>query len=210
MGRSQRNKRQPTERDKQREQTRARVYQAAIDVFRRDGVQQARIDDITSEAGVSRGSFYFHFPDGKDDVLLQMLQESQSNICSEIEALKDEAPLGDVLGTIAENMAKQWQSDPSLLAELGAVAVRASAGGIGQSQQLQELHPLSVALAQRFEFSVSSGELSDLIPTELLAQMYLINLFGAAIAWCSNPELDLNMLLNSVSAFFMRAAKADS
>lgn len=207
MGRSPRSKRQPTERDKQREQTRARVYQAALDVFRQDGVQQARIDDITNEAGVSRGSFYFHFPDGKDDVLLQMLQESQTSICSEIEELPENAPLGDVLGTIAQSMGEQWQSDPALLAEMGAVAVRASAGGIGQSQQLQELHPLSVALAERFESAVSNGDLSDQIPTELLSQMYLINLFGAAIAWCSNPELDLYALLTSVSAFFMRAAK---
>ena len=56
-------------RERQRLETHRRVFEAALEIFIRDGVAAARIEDITSLAAVSRGSFYFHFPT-KEDVLL--------------------------------------------------------------------------------------------------------------------------------------------
>ena len=58
-----------SQRDRQREETRRRIYLAALDVFRRTGVAPAHIDDIAGAAGVSRASFYFHFPT-KEHVLV--------------------------------------------------------------------------------------------------------------------------------------------
>ncbi len=49
-------------RDRQRLETRARVYEAAVDEFRREGFARAQVDRIVAAAGVARGTFYFHFP----------------------------------------------------------------------------------------------------------------------------------------------------
>ncbi len=51
----------PGRRQAQRLETRRRVYDAAIAEFRRSGVAEADIGAIISEAGVARGTFYFHF-----------------------------------------------------------------------------------------------------------------------------------------------------
>ena len=58
----------PTQRERQRAETRERLFQAALDEFRREGVAGARIERIASAVGVVRGTFYFHFPT-KDHVL---------------------------------------------------------------------------------------------------------------------------------------------
>jgi len=72
-------------REEQRAQTRQRLYECAVEVFRRDGVEACRIDDIATAAGVSRGSFYFHFPT-KKHVLLARMRETEDQLCDAIDA----------------------------------------------------------------------------------------------------------------------------
>lgn len=197
-------KRAPTERDKQREETRRRVYEAALAVFRADGVPGARIDDIARAAGVSRGTFYFHFPT-KDDVLLELLNESERLLTEKVDALADDAPIRDVLSCIARNMAAIWEDDPSMLPEVGTVAMRVTSRGL---DAISEFHPIIDALTPRFRTALDRGETDALIPPELLAQFFLINLFGAALAWVGTPMLPLEDLLENVVDFFLRAASA--
>jgi AcrR family transcriptional regulator len=54
--------------------TRAALVAAARRVFERDGYLNARIVDITAEAGVATGSFYTHF-DGKSDAFAAVIAE---------------------------------------------------------------------------------------------------------------------------------------
>ena len=48
-------------RSRKGERTRARLIDAAREVFERDGFLTARIADIASTAGLSQGSFYHYF-----------------------------------------------------------------------------------------------------------------------------------------------------
>src|SRR4051812_18218010 len=47
------------------------VYDAAVREFAEHGFEQARIEDIVSDAAVSWGTFFRYFP-RKEDVLLEM------------------------------------------------------------------------------------------------------------------------------------------
>ena len=58
---------------RRRAETRDRLLVAAIDVFARTGVDQARVEDISEEAGYTRGAFYSNFAD-KDDLIVALLQ----------------------------------------------------------------------------------------------------------------------------------------
>ena len=54
--------------------TRAQLVAAARRVFERDGVVEARVADITREAGVATGSFYTYFA-RKEDAFVAVLDE---------------------------------------------------------------------------------------------------------------------------------------
>jgi AcrR family transcriptional regulator len=59
--------------------TRAALVQAAREVFERDGFLEARITDITGQAGVASGSFYTYFT-GKEDVFAAVMDEVQEEM----------------------------------------------------------------------------------------------------------------------------------
>jgi AcrR family transcriptional regulator len=192
-------------RERQRRETRQRLYQAALSIFRDRGVAGARIDEIAQLAGVSRGTFYFHYP-SKEDVLVQLMQESQLHIVERLDALSEDAPIDVVLHEVARGMADLWQQEPRMLAEIGMVALRRTAKNLSE---IDGSHPVQVALVPWFERSADRGDVGALIPPVLLSEFFLVNLFGAALAWCGNPVVPLHDLLGNVVRFFLRAASVD-
>lgn len=191
-----------TERDKQREQTRRNVYEAALTIFRRDGVEQSRIDDIAKLAGVSRGTFYFHFPT-KDDVLAELMLASERRLADKLDDVPHDAPLADVLYLVADHMAEEFQDDPEVLTGLGMAVLRMVGQGI---PRMREGHPARIALIPRMQRATELGELEGgIVPPELTTEFLLMNLFGAALTWCGAPILPLGEMLRHVVTYFLRA-----
>lgn len=191
-----------TERDRKREETRRRLYKAALEIYRRDGVEAARIDDIAKAVGVSRGTFYFHFPT-KEDVLVELLDSSQADISAHIEALPDDTPIGAILPRVAREIAAQWQDDPHILRELGTVALKLTARSLPESARE---HAVRNALVPRFHRAAERGQVSRLVPPELMAEFFLVNLFATALSWCANPAAPLALILEGVVVFFLRGS----
>lgn len=56
------------------EETRARILEAAVKRFAAAGYEAASVDEICSEAGVSKGAFYHHFP-SKQSIFLALMND---------------------------------------------------------------------------------------------------------------------------------------
>jgi AcrR family transcriptional regulator len=61
------------DRFEQRKLTRAKLIEAAQQLFSTSGYDHATVDDISHAAGYSKGAYYFHFST-KDDILLELLR----------------------------------------------------------------------------------------------------------------------------------------
>jgi len=66
-------------RTKRGERTRQGLIEAARAVFERDGYTDARLIDITTEAGTSAGSFYTYFTN-KEEILAAVLEDLQEEM----------------------------------------------------------------------------------------------------------------------------------
>jgi AcrR family transcriptional regulator len=76
----------PSSRRQERtELTRARLIQSAEKIFARDGFEAAKIEEIASAAGYTRGAFYANFKD-KEDLFLALLE---GEISSRIERVRN-------------------------------------------------------------------------------------------------------------------------
>ena len=61
-------------RERKKEETRHRIFHAAIDLFRERGFEQTTVDDITEKADVAKGTFFNYFH-RKDAVLAYLTEE---------------------------------------------------------------------------------------------------------------------------------------
>ena len=74
----------PNGREAQRQETRQRVYAAAVAEFKRAGMAAADVGVIAKEAGVARGTFYFHFPT-KEHVLAELERHEEARLAAQLE-----------------------------------------------------------------------------------------------------------------------------
>jgi AcrR family transcriptional regulator len=68
----------------QRLQTRARLFEAALDEIGRRGLAGADVAAIAATVGVSRGTFYFHFPT-KEHVLVELERAEEVAIVANLD-----------------------------------------------------------------------------------------------------------------------------
>jgi TetR/AcrR family transcriptional regulator, lmrAB and yxaGH operons repressor len=71
--------------------TRDRLLDATVSLMRAKGAAASGTKEILDLAGAPRGSFYFHFPDGKDQLVLEALDRAAAaTLVSLEEALADD------------------------------------------------------------------------------------------------------------------------
>ena len=83
-----------------REETRQRLLDAATEVFARDGIGPATVDEISSAAGFTRGAFYSNF-ESKDALVFDMLDEHLEQSVQGLEEMISDAPTANPLDLLA-------------------------------------------------------------------------------------------------------------
>jgi AcrR family transcriptional regulator len=184
-----------------------------MEIFRRDGFEVARVDDVAKAAGVSHGTFYFHFAT-KDEVLIQCLRASEARVVTTLDAVPPGAPLLAVLDAAAAAITLEWEGDPKLFPDVAMVALRylfrghvtqmVSQSTSGSAPAVEPKSLTAAALAVRFAAAMERGELSHLLPAEVLANLCLVNLFAATLSWCADPAArPLGLTLAGMSRLFL-------
>lgn len=191
-----------TSRDRQREATRKRLYEAALGIFRRDGFRDARVDDITLVAGVSRTAFYFHFPT-KEDVLTELIRRTEAPIAEAVSELHPDADLPTVLDTVAHWLNRTWQDERALIVDTMAIGLRV------ESATSPEANPngLRARLAARFERAVRDGVMADHQRPAALADLYLLNCMSAMASWAQEEGRGLIESLQLANQLFLNGAR---
>ena len=62
----------------------SRLLEAAERVFAEKGLDRAKVEDITTQAGLSKGAFYLHF-DSKEDAFKELLSEVLAHLQTQME-----------------------------------------------------------------------------------------------------------------------------
>lgn len=73
-------------------ETRGRAIETAADLFRRQGYAATGVAQVIAESGTPKGSFYFNFPGGKEELGTEALRLGGGRLRAGIEALAAAAP----------------------------------------------------------------------------------------------------------------------
>ena len=72
--------------------TRTRILETTALLLRQRGYHGTSLNDILSASGAPRGSLYFHFPGGKDQLVIEVTRDSVAGVTQRLgEALAAEA-----------------------------------------------------------------------------------------------------------------------
>jgi AcrR family transcriptional regulator len=156
---------EPQGRERQRLETRRRIYEAAIAEFRQEGFAAAQVDRIVEVAGVARGTFYFHFPT-KEHVLLELQREMERGAVERLgDFLRRPASMRTRLERVVDALLTHQEEvgDAALTRELLAMYVRQRVEYDPADQPFLRL------LMQLFASAIERGEVrADLTPQELM------------------------------------------
>ena len=167
--------RRPHGREPRSQRTRRRIYEAALDEFRRVGFAAASISRITRLADVSRPSFYFHFPT-KEHVLLELQWELEHQVLERMAPVAD--PVAAVHAFVDELVDVQERLGPGdLLRDLLQVWVRRPENVDVE----QHAMPSVQEVRRRFEQARAAGVLRPGVPTERAVLLFLTSVFGYLI-----------------------------
>lgn len=157
-----------------REITRARIREAANDLFLKQGIDRTTVDQIVTKAGVSKGTFYLHF-ERKEDLLLEYgtkrLQRVRQMVPELIAQKTFRQALDEILDTVVRGKAWGREVTGRAIVEIGTSAER-----LPLTAPHRLLEPLLVLGQAR-------GEIRDDISASHLAEFVLRSILGALRDW---------------------------
>jgi AcrR family transcriptional regulator len=190
-----------TRRTAQKEATRAHLFDVAMRLFEKQGYDAVNIDDIVQASGVARGTFYFHFAT-KEDVLFEAVRRGENEIAMRMASVA-ERPFRQVLVATCQGFAAAWGNRRELLVQAGMVGL----GRTIRSASARDQEPLRLELVRHVERALAKGELRSTLPPQILADVFLLNVFAALMAWAPVGEPSLDVVMPGVIDLFLRGAE---
>jgi len=185
-------------RELQKQATREQLYERAMQLFDARGYEEVNIDDIVTACRVARGTFYFHFPK-KEDLLLELIRRAERHTVDKMKAVSSEQPLLDVLTAIADAFAEVYGERRALLPHVGAVAIRRIAAVAGERDE----DPLRLELVKHVDRAVTKGELNSPLPSQMIADVFLLDGFAGLMSWAASGEPELPIVMQGIIALFL-------
>lgn len=178
-------------------QTEAALKEAARAVFARSGYLNAKITDITAEAGRSAGSFYKHFT-GKEQVLQALLADWTAQAGEELAA----GEAGDDLSqepALRARVAAYWHAYRAHLPEIRALGQAALVSPMFAEQVAQFRHAELQTMREHLERLRAAGfELPG--DPAVLASAFSALLEGFCAVWIAGGEEPIGRVLGDDEA----------
>ncbi len=162
------------------------ILEAALDVFAERGLAGARVEDIATRAGVSKGTVYLYFS-GKEELFREALSDK---VARTLEGLSSAAPPGEPVGRLVRFIDAYWQH---LRRPHFASMYRLLLAEIHQFPDLTRFYAEEVSgkvidlLAEILREGVDTGDFRSTDP--LVASRMIVGLLVQHAVWTSRREL---------------------
>ncbi|WP_210711459.1 TetR/AcrR family transcriptional regulator [Pseudomonas sp. MWU349] len=161
------------------EQTRARLIASARQAFARLGYAKTSMDDLTAEAGLTRGALYHHFGD-KQGLLAAVVEQIDSEMDERLDAIS--AAASDPWQGFAQRCRAYLEMAQE--AEIRRIVLQDARAVLGQRQPAEE-HCID-SLSRRLQALVETGLITP-APSQALARLINGSLVDAAL-WIAAAE----------------------
>ena len=175
-------------------ETKKKLFDIAGRLFVERGFSFVSIEDITDEAGLTKGAFYVHF--ASKDALISLLIEdyvarADSDYKAFLESLPDDMPRAPAMlalaGKIADTLSNSLGRDN--MKKVYQMMLTGSAGTEAVHEYGRDLYALVQGIMEK---GMERGEFTSPLSPEDLARHFVVALRGVAFEWCVRyPDFDL-------------------
>jgi TetR/AcrR family transcriptional regulator, repressor for uid operon len=196
-------------RDVQRRETRQRVYAAAIAEFKRTGMAAADLGVIAKEAGVARGTFYFHFPT-KEHVLAELERREEARLAAALSKFLAEphdlaAALAEVVRLI---MAMERRVGKVLFREMLALHFSPRRPELLPGAEQWGEYPAMTLVVQAIELARQRGEVYPGADALRTAQFFMLGLYAMLITSHEHPKAVRAEIIDNFLAIVLRGVES--
>jgi AcrR family transcriptional regulator len=165
-------------REKRARETRRRIFQAARELFERQGYSETTIDAIVKKAGVAKGTFFVHFAT-KDAVMTELVGiQTRKALEARAVALATDGPRAALRATVLTLGSQAGASRGLSRAVLAATLEKQHVGdATGQ------------LFAAVFEHMVGDAQAAGASAPELLARELMTSYLGAVLSFTTTTDL---------------------
>jgi AcrR family transcriptional regulator len=199
----------PNGRDAQRQETRKRVYAAAVAEFRRVGMAAADVSVIVKEAGVARGTFYFHFPT-KEHILAELERHEEARLAAQLE--KFLARPHDLAGALAETVRLMAQLERRagkvLFREMLALHFSPSRPEVLPGTEQWADYPMMTLVVRAIGLARDRGETYPEADPLRTAQFFMLGLYAVLITSPDHSRAARAEILDNFVATVLRSVEA--
>lgn len=183
-----------TKRDVGALKTRNKIFNTSIMLFTKHGFDKVTVDDITQFAGISKGSFYTHFP-SKESVLVEQFHQIDDSYISVFKSVDSSMPASDQLRLFFDTMC-------NYCADVCGVNVMKVVYGnqisIGEKDKIlidSENREIYSQVRKIVAHGRESGEFIPEMPDEILVELIVSAARALIFNWCLyDGEKDLKQM----------------
>ena len=181
-------------RERRSEETRERLFRAALDLFAEKGFAETTVEDITEAADVGKGTFFNYFP-SKDHILLAFGEMQLAKLEAAVaEARHSGETMPQFLRSLGVRMTQEPIRHPGIIrtllqAYLSTTPVRESM--LDLQKRVHALHTEIVRIGQE------RGEIRTDLPAAEIAQVFRQTVFGTLLMWSLYGDATLHPRMES-------------
>jgi AcrR family transcriptional regulator len=170
------------------------------------GVRDTTVEEIVREAGVTKGTFYFHFAH-KEDILLELGWATSDALQKDAHRAVDSgASAEDALDTVLRALARRITSTPRAVVARSLNEFYRQRNPELDAQGAQ--HGFQVAFEIVFAHARDTGELPTGTDPRRLSSMLLWLVLGCINTWIGGHEIDVPAEMCGRGRFVLAGARA--
>lgn len=190
----------PSTRDPQT--TRARILDAALNIFSNKGFHDTRLDEIVTESSTSKGAIYFHFPN-KERLFLALVDQ----FADLLERRVDEAINEEEVGMARVRAALETCLETFGRYRLPAKILLVQAVGLGNTFENKRTE-VTDRFARLIEIHLEEAiEIGDIAPVdaEVVSFAWMGAIYSVVIRWVNTGEPEPQRILKTLLPVLLRS-----